>query len=100
MIDIQNESIIAFRDLPAWTEENLGTRISPNTCHRWRLRGVRGIRLSTILIGGSRCTSVEALQRFFEASTQAQDGESATVASLDASKNLSQAESFLASEGI
>ena len=36
------------------------------TLHRWRLRGVRGIKLSTILIGGKRFVSREALTRFIE----------------------------------
>ena len=39
--------------------------ISPATIARWIQRGVRGARLETILIGGRRLTSREALQRFF-----------------------------------
>ena len=35
-----------------------------STLHRWRLRGVRGVRLETTLVGGKRYTSIEALQRF------------------------------------
>lgn len=34
------------------------------TLHRWRLRGVRGVKLETILIGGLRYTSKEAIERF------------------------------------
>jgi hypothetical protein len=41
-----------------------GKRLSLATIHRWRLNGVRGTRLETILIGGSRYTSAEAIQRF------------------------------------
>ena len=41
-----------------------GKRLSLATLHRWRLHGVRGTRLETILIGGSRYTSAEAIQRF------------------------------------
>lgn len=36
------------------------------TLHRWRLRGVRGVKLETVLVGGRRFTSVEALARFTE----------------------------------
>lgn len=75
MLDIQKETLIAFRDLPAWCQKNIGRRISPSTLHRWRLRGCRGVKLQTLLLGGQRTTSVEALQRFFSASTLAQDGE-------------------------
>ena len=77
MIQIQNESLIAFSDLPRWCEENIGRRISPSTLHRWRLKGCRGIKLETLLIGGIRTTSAEALQRFFDRSTVAQDGSAA-----------------------
>jgi hypothetical protein len=38
------------------------------------MRGVRGVRLETLMVGGTRCTSVEALQRFFERITVATDG--------------------------
>ena len=75
MIDIQNETLIPFKDLPGWCEQNLGRRISPSTLHRWRLRGCRGIKLETLLIGGARTTSDAALQRFFLEITRIQDGE-------------------------
>ena len=77
-IDAVNETLINFSDLSSWTESNLGRRVSPSTCHRWRLRGCRGVRLETLLVGGIRVTSVEALQRFFERSTRAQDGQPLT----------------------
>lgn len=100
-IDITQETVIPFSKIPQWTEDNLGTRVSPNTAHRWRLRGVRGIKLDTILIGGNRCTSVEKLQSFFNATTRAQDGDSTTLVSFAAnSKKVAQAESYLAQDGI
>ena len=37
--------------------------------------GVRGIRLESIMVGGTRCTSVQALQRFFDALTAAADAQ-------------------------
>ena len=101
MIDVQTESLIPFRDVPAWTKEHLGNRVHPTTIHRWRLRGARGVKLETILAGGTRYTSTEALSRFFAATTAAADGESYVVVS-DAidTKAVEQAEAFLASEGI
>lgn len=100
MIDISTETLIPFTKVPIWTEEHLGTRVSPNTCHRWRLRGVRGVKLDTLLVGGIRSTSIEALQRFFAATTRAQDGEFVTpVSSAPCSKKIAQAEAYLAGEG-
>ena len=35
-----------------------------SACYRWVSRGVRGVRLDAIRIGGTLYTSLEALQRF------------------------------------
>lgn len=43
--------------------------IHPSTGWRWAERGLKGIRLETIKIGGVTCTSAEALRRFFAALT-------------------------------
>lgn len=40
-----------------------------STLHRWRLRGVRGIKLRTALIGGRRFTTEEWVTEFIAAST-------------------------------
>jgi len=52
-----------------------GRRTHVTTCHRWRLRGVRGVRLPTVLVGGRRLTSVGAVLRWIEATQP--DGEAA-----------------------
>lgn len=41
--------------------------VNPATAWRWCLRGCRGIRLQSILIGGVRFTSREACDRFLAA---------------------------------
>ena len=101
MIDIHNESLIQFRELPAWCQKNLGNRIHTSTAHRWRLRGARGVKLETILAGGTRYTSLEALSRFFAATTAIADGVPVVVetATLDA-REIEEAEAYLESEGI
>ena len=101
MIDINSESLIPFRDIPAWTKEHLGNRVHPSTIHRWRLRGARGIKLETILAGGTRYSSHEALCRFFATVTAAADGEShiAIQSALD-SKAIEKAEAYLEQEGV
>jgi hypothetical protein len=43
-----------------------GRKTHLSTIDRWATVGVRGIVLETLQCGGSRCTSREALQRFFE----------------------------------
>lgn len=42
-----------------------------STLHRWRLRGVRGVRLQTCLVGGRRYTTSQWLAEFIEASSLA-----------------------------
>ncbi|WP_390884436.1 DUF1580 domain-containing protein [Humisphaera borealis] len=44
-----------------------GRRLSCATLYRWINNGLRGVKLETVLIGGSRCTSVEACERFIGA---------------------------------
>ena len=44
-----------------------------STLHRWRLRGVRGVRLRTCLVGGRRFTTPRWLREFCAASTAAGD---------------------------
>ena len=66
MIDLATESIIPVAEVP----EHLG-KMRPHvaTVYRWAQVGLRGIRLETIRVGGTMCTSVEALQRWCEALT-------------------------------
>lgn len=67
MIDLENEEILTFQDacqrLP---RKRAGRRMHPGTLYRWASTGLRGVRLETLQVGGSQCTSVQALQRFFE----------------------------------
>jgi len=99
MIDVTHDTLIPFSALPGWTAKNVGKRIHPSTLHRWRLRGVRGVRLGTVLIGGTRYTSTEALSRFFAATTAAADGQ--PVESYAADKHQDAADTaFLARHGI
>jgi len=50
------------------------------TLHRWRLRGVRGVKLETLKVGGRRFTSIEAIARFVEALNEPQSSEPSITA--------------------
>lgn len=64
-IDTEKEILVT---LPAATMCVPGkSTVSIATIQRWRKRGVRGVTLETILIGGSRYTSLQAIQRFIDA---------------------------------
>lgn len=60
-IDVEREELIHF---PEATRAFPGKRVSLPTLHRWRLRGVRGVKLETCVVGSLRYTSKEAIIRF------------------------------------
>ncbi|MCC6784261.1 MAG: DUF1580 domain-containing protein [Planctomycetes bacterium] len=67
-VDLTRETVItiaeAARRLPI---RRGGKPLHVNTLHRWAHKGCRGVVLETVMIGGARCTTVEALRRFVEA---------------------------------
>lgn len=71
MVDFSSEKLLR---IPTEAAKALPNRPNASTLWRWYKRGVRGIRLETILIGASRYTSVQALERFIARTTLAADG--------------------------
>jgi hypothetical protein len=71
MIDTQSEQLITFSqaadDLP---RRRRGRKTHVSTLYRWATAGCRGVVLETIQVGATRCTSREALRRFFELLSQ------------------------------
>lgn len=63
------ESLIPIADTP----KHLPIRVHHSTCRRWYTRGVREHKLETVLIGGRRYTSLQALGRFWAAISGAQN---------------------------
>jgi hypothetical protein len=57
-----------------------GKRLHIATAFRWAKDGVRGVKLETIRVGGTLCTSVEALQRFFEKLSATDTGHAGAIA--------------------
>jgi hypothetical protein len=70
-VDIYSEQLLSLTD----AAKSLPGRPAASTIFRWRLRGVRGVKLETCLIGGRRYTSMEALERFSAATTASADGQ-------------------------
>src|SRR3954467_7068933 len=71
MIDTIAETLVTFAqaasELP---RRRRGRKTHVSTLYRWATVGCRGVRLETIQVGATRCTSREALQRFFERLSQ------------------------------
>lgn len=72
MIDVQSEHIITLAEATKF----LPNRPSVVTLWRWRSRGIAGIRLETVCVGGRTFTSLEAMARFVERVTAAKAGQS------------------------
>lgn len=85
-IDTRTETIISFND--ARSEFKDGRRKALATLHRWRLKGCRGVKLETLLIGGIRYTSKEAIDRFI----QAQNADESPAPAISPAQRRRQAE--------
>jgi hypothetical protein len=80
LIDITTEEIGPLSDkADSLPRRRRGRKVHVSTLYRWATVGCRGVRLETIQIGGTCCTSTEALQRFFEELTVARAGTYAPV---------------------
>jgi len=56
-----------------------GQRPNPSTLQRWRLKGVAGIKLNTVRVGGRRLCSEAEVVQFQDAVTAAVNGEQPKV---------------------
>ena len=75
-IDIETERMVPLAQSP----KHIPGRPNASTPYRWATVGVRGgIRLETVVVGGKRFTSIEAIQRFIRATTANSPGASAPV---------------------
>ena len=90
---------------PVAFERETGQRLHTSTFHRYRLRGLRGIRLRTWLIGGRRMTTRAAVRRFLDDVSDADAGNATGIAAtgrLDtaAQHRAEQAMAMLAKDGM
>jgi hypothetical protein len=96
-IDVASETLLTFTE----AARSLPKRVHPSTIFRWKLRGVRGVRLESCVIGGRRFTSAEAIERFAAATTAAADGmPSSTRTPRQRQRDIERAEAELAKVGI
>lgn len=88
MINVKLETLVHFTD--ARSEFHNGRLASLASLHRWRLNGVRGVKLETVLICGLRYTSLEAIDRFITAQN-ADDAPAAPVITATQRRRQSEA---------
>lgn len=102
MIDISTEQPITFAEaakLSLRRRDGPGTHVA--TVHRWAAVGCRGIKLEFLQMGGIKCTSAEALGRFFARLTTAQTGIQASSRTADSrARAIQAAEAELDRDGV
>lgn len=73
MIDLATEQVYSLTDAPSrfpFPTRRNGKKPHVATLFRWAKTGCRGVRLETIRVGGTTCTSTEAINRFCERLTE------------------------------
>jgi len=75
-IDITTERLISLEEAAKLLPGRDGGTVHYITVGLYARRGKCGVRLESVLAGPRRCTSVEAVQRFIEAITAANDNKS------------------------
>lgn len=97
MIDYTTEEVVSLGTAAHRLPRCRGGRpVNPSTLWRWATRGLRGVRLETIRVGGSTCTSTEAVKRFLAAL----NGDSVTTKLPNAAKTQEEVERRLEDHGI
>jgi Protein of unknown function (DUF1580) len=96
-IDADNETLLTLSE--ARTAFPGGKRLALATLHRWRLHGVRGVRLETILIGGTRYVSRESIARFI-ADQNANETTAPSVSPAQRTRQAKAAQQELARAGV
>lgn len=76
MIDLAVETPIYLGDVPAYLPRHprSGKRVAIQAVYRWAAKGVNGVRLEVVMIGGLRATTIQALNRFVAECTAAKLG--------------------------
>jgi hypothetical protein len=73
---LYTEKIVSFTEAAEALPEINGKAVHPSAVWRWARKGIKGIKLETLRLGGRFITSMEALDRFSKA-----------LAAVDAGKN-------------
>ena len=90
-ISVEHDRLIPLRNTPSYVQKFTGRRVHLSTVFRWRLRGIAGVTLETISIGGQTYTTVEAILAFFKESTAAKRRRQPRASEAEKSRNCAKA---------
>lgn len=88
IINVESEAMLPVSSVPKWLEQRKMGRPHVAVPRRWMRVGVRGIVLPSVLVGGRRFTSEQALRWWFEAAARCVDGGEAVPAQAEQSVAL------------
>jgi hypothetical protein len=75
MIDLLSEDLVSLSDAAEFCPRRRGGKKPHVSCvYRWTREGYKGVVLESVQVGGTRCTSKEALARFFNQLTEIAEG--------------------------
>jgi len=63
-LDVTKETAITLAEVPNHIPKRNGKKAHYSTVYRWVTQGTKGRCLESVLVGGARFTTVEAVQRF------------------------------------
>lgn len=101
-IDLAVEQVVSLADAAdSLPRRRRGKKPHVSCIYRWTVAGCRGVVLESIQVGGTRCTSHEALARFFAALSNV-DGRKPTAAAMPArrKREIKTAEAYCARSGV
>lgn len=65
-IDIDREQPITLAEVPKYVPKRGGKKVHSSTVYRWVTKGARGRVLESVMVGGIRYTTIEAVGRFLQ----------------------------------
>ena len=74
MIEFHEEELFSFTEAAKlMPQRRRGRKLAASTLWRWSKKGLRGVHLDSLVVGGQRYTTKTALQRFFAQLTRDAD---------------------------
>jgi L-asparaginase/Glu-tRNA(Gln) amidotransferase subunit D len=68
-IDFSKEQSITLAQVPIHVPRRGGKKVHSSTVYRWATKGARGRVLESVMVGGIRYTTIEAVRRFLNANS-------------------------------
>jgi len=79
-IDLSKETVLTLNQATkALPPVRRGKKLHISTLYRWASKGISGVRLETLRLGGTTVTSLEAIQRFGDRLQRLRDGATEVV---------------------